>query len=257
MAARTLSLACVLGVASGAIDADAVPSLPGYDGALASKHYSGYLPVGNTSGAGLGFLHYWLIESEGAPETDPLVMWLNGGPGSSSLIGLLNENGQVKVSDESLDGGDGPPRVFYNPFSWSQKANVLYLEQPKGVGYSYCVNGAQDCHNSDANVGPDVHDFLLAFFEGFPEYAERDFYITGESYGGTYIPLIMDAIDKAGVLTNLKGAAIGNGCTSGSCFSDESEQYIDYLMYKGHSMISPKLAREIDATCGDFRAGRG
>ena len=68
-------------------------------------------------------------------------------------------------------------------------------------------------------VGPDVHDFLVGFFEGFPEYKDRDFWITGESYGGTYIPLIMDTIDQMGVITTLKGAAIGNGCTEGSCFS--------------------------------------
>ena len=85
--------------------------------------------------------------------------------------------------------------------------------------------------------------------------------MTGESYAGLLLPNLMHQIATqpraAAISKNLKGAAIGNGCTSGSCFSDESEQYLDYLMYKGHSMISPKLAREIDATCGDFRAGRG
>ena len=71
-------------------------------------------------------------------------MWLNGGPGSSSLIGLLNENGQIKVNDAT---SSQDPVSFYNEFSWSQISNVLYLEQPKGVGYSYCEDGPSDCSN--------------------------------------------------------------------------------------------------------------
>jgi len=79
----------------------------------------------------------------------------------------------------------------------------------------------------------------------------RDFWITGESYAGTYIPLIMDTIDTMGVITTLKGAAIGNGCTQGSCFSDMSENYADFKMYQGHSMISLALTEQINAACGD------
>ena len=142
-------------VSLGAIDADFVESIPGFTGdSLPSNMYSGYLPVGETSGAGLGQLHYWLIESESAaPSEDPLVLWLNGGPGSSSLIGLLNENGPVKVNGASLDVPAGePPASFYNALAWTQKANVLWLEQPKGVGYSFCVDGPENCKNTDDNV---------------------------------------------------------------------------------------------------------
>ena len=99
---------------------DAVPSLPGFDGPLPSKHYSGYLPTGKTTGAA-GQLHYWLIEAENHPETAPVALWLNGGPGSSSLIGLLTENGQVATNANSLTQNTSDvPKLFYNPYSWSQ-----------------------------------------------------------------------------------------------------------------------------------------
>lgn len=70
----------------GAIDADKVTSLPGFDGTLPSTHYSGLIPVGTLSGVP-GHLHYWFIESESDPANDPVVLWLNGG---CSLLFLTN-----------------------------------------------------------------------------------------------------------------------------------------------------------------------
>ena len=93
-------------------------SLPGYDGELPSKHYSGYLPVGKTSGVP-GYIHYWYIESESDPTNDPLVYWTNGGPGGSGInAGLLTEMGQMHVNDASFpEDGDNSTglKVFYNP----------------------------------------------------------------------------------------------------------------------------------------------
>lgn len=83
---------------------------------------------------------------------------------------------------DSLDA-QGNINLIYNPYSWSQVANVLYVEQPKGVGFSYCVKGVT-CNNNDTSVGVEFADFVEQFFAGFPEYAKNDFYITGESYAG-------------------------------------------------------------------------
>lgn len=187
-------------------------NLPGFQGQLPSTHYSGYLPVGKVSG-GPGQLHYWLIESSHKPAEDPLVLWLNGGPGSSSLIGLLTENGQIVTNDDSLKNKiDGVPQVFLNDYTWTKNANMLYLESPKGVGFSYC-EGAKttaQCVNTDESTAQDAYEFLVNFFAAYPEYKSNKFYITGESYAGIYIPMLIDQIDQDSLNAKLNfvGAAM-------------------------------------------------
>ena len=189
------------------------------------------------------------------------MLWLNGGPGSSSLIGLLTENGQIVTNDESLENKvDGIPQVFLNPYAWTSEANMLYLESPKGVGFSYCDNASRnsDCVNTDESTAMDAYEFLVNFFAAFPEYKSNKFYITGESYAGIYIPMLIDEIDKdilSGKL-NFQGAAIGNGCwgnTVGTCaFSSPEAQQISADFYFGHGMYSQTLRSQVLSDCKDF-----
>jgi len=231
------------------IPSDEIKKLPGWDYDLPSKHYSGLIDVGNETGVP-GKLHYWFIQSESNAASDPVVLWFNGGPGSSSLIGCLTENGQMALNDDSLTNKtqEGVPRLYYNPYSWSRYANVVYLESPKGVGFSFCDN-PHNCHNTDESTAIDAHEFLVNFFKGFSEFANNDFYITGESYAGVYIPMLIDQIDKHNIITNFKGAAIGNGCWGSDCFYGVSEQQIDSHIFSGHSLISQTLEAEINQKC--------
>ena len=85
-------------------------------------------------------LHYWLQLSERDPSKDPVILWLNGGPGASSIMyGALTEMGQLVHTSRSLrDNTTEAPLLAYNPHSWSRVASVIYLESPAGVGFSYC-----------------------------------------------------------------------------------------------------------------------
>lgn len=254
-------MALLQALVKAAIEADKMTTLPGFKGTLPSVHYSGLIPVGKLTNSP-GKLHYWFIESTGNPTTDPVVLWLNGGPGSSSLIGLLTENGQVMTNDHSLEElVDGVPQLFVNPYAWSTVANVLYLESPKGVGFSFCegVSSTNSCVNTDESTALDAYEFLVNFFAAFPEYKTNKFFITGESYAGIYIPMLMDQIDKdplGAKLTNFVGSAIGNGCwgnTVGTCdFSSGESLQINVEFLGGHGMYSQALRAEIDAACGDF-----
>lgn len=76
-------------------------------------------------------LHYVLAQSQRDPKNDPLIVWFNGGPGCSSMLGFLQEHGPFKMEDEDT-------KFQKNDWSWNKEANMLYIESPAGVGYSYC-----------------------------------------------------------------------------------------------------------------------
>ena len=178
-----------------------ITELPGY-GPPPTAWSSGYLQADPING---GYLYYIMVESQSAsPENDPVVLWLNGGPGCSSLFALFAENGPLLLN-ESLS-------LIPNPYSWNKHANVLYLDQPVGTGFSYLQNNISGYATTDAEVAAGAYRALLDFFtNAFPLLASNAFYITGESFAGRYIPAIAATIAKADFVIPLKGIAIGDG----------------------------------------------
>ena len=127
------------------------------------------------------------FESRSNPSKDPLVLWLNGGPGCSSSTGILFELGPCRIADEGKN-------TTHNPYSWNERANIIFLDQPVGVGYSYSSDGSSV--NTSPAAAVDVHAFLGLFISRFPQYAELPFHLAAESYGGTYAPNIASVIYK-------------------------------------------------------------
>ena len=182
-----------------AFPADEVLNLPGLNKSDETfRQYSGYLDVGNGR-----HYHYWFVESQSNPAKDPVVLWLNGGPGASSLIGFWTENGPFRVQK------DGKTLVK-DPYSWNTLANVLYLESPVRVGYSYDDHEAITTFTDDLTA-QDNYLALEQFFRKFPQFSNNSFYMTGESYAGVYIPTLAVKIYEHKSKINLKGIAIGNG----------------------------------------------
>ncbi|CAK94915.1 unnamed protein product (macronuclear) [Paramecium tetraurelia] len=164
--------------------------------------YSGYIPIGT----GQRQLHYVFLESQGDPSTDPVVLWLNGGPGCSSLLGLNEEIGPFVMADEDRE-------FKKNPYSWNTVANLLFLESPAGVGFS--VNKDTFYVYNDTNTGEDNYQAILSWFSAFKQFQGRAFYIAGESYAGMYIPYTSKAILEGNKVSSLRislrGIMIGNG----------------------------------------------
>jgi serine carboxypeptidase-like clade 1 len=145
-------------------------------------------------------LFYYLVTSERDAAADPVVLWLNGGPGCSSLDGFVYENGPFNFERGSDPGG--LPNLELNPYSWSKVSNVVYLDSPAGVGMSYSLNKS-DYTTGDLKTAADAHTFLLKWFELYPEFQSNPFYMSGESFAGIYIPTLADEVVK-GIEKDLK-----------------------------------------------------
>ncbi|XVF34353.1 hypothetical protein REPUB_Repub18cG0052500 [Reevesia pubescens] len=186
-----------------------VDKLPGQTFNVNFAHYAGYVTVNEDSGKAL---FYWLLEAAEDPDSKPLLLWLNGGPGCSSVAyGEAEEIGPFHIRPDGKT-------LYLNPYSWNQVANILFLDSPVGVGFSYSNTSSDLLNNGDESTAYDALLFMLNWLERFPQYKERDFYIAGESYAGHYVPQLSLAIvitnmankEKA---VNLKGFMVGNALT--------------------------------------------
>ncbi|XP_059456777.1 serine carboxypeptidase-like 28 isoform X2 [Corylus avellana] len=166
---------------------DRIVKLPGQPPNVNFSQYSGYIPVDPHAGRAL---FYWLIEAplHRGPESRPLVLWLNGGPGCSSVAyGASEEVGPFRVRPDGKT-------LSLSPYAWNAEANLLFLDSPAGVGFSY-TNTSEDIYTvGDQRTGKDAYTFLVKWFERFSQYKHRPFYIAGESYAGHYIPELSQII---------------------------------------------------------------
>ncbi|KAF8599601.1 serine carboxypeptidase [Ceratobasidium sp. AG-I] len=187
------------------------------------KMYSGYLDVDY----GAKHLFFYFFESRNDPDTDPVLMWINGGPGCSSSLGLFMELGPCSIHGAPKVGSNG---TEWNQYSWNNKANLFFLDQVVGVGFSYADYG--ETVGTTEEAAKNVQAFVTIFFETFSKFRGREFHMSGESYGGRYLPVFASEIvdqnkrAEAGgfVPINLKSVLIGNGLTD---FKTTYESYYD------------------------------
>ncbi|XP_068598463.1 lysosomal protective protein [Brachionichthys hirsutus] len=209
--------------------ADEVTHLPGLQKQPSFRHYSGYLSVADGK-----HLHYWFVESENDTAADPVVLWLNGGPGCSSLDGFLTEHGPFLIQDDGVT-------LQYNPYSWNKIANMLYLESPVGVGFSYSDDG--DFVTNDTEVSMNNYLALKEFSRLFPEFNNNKLFLTGESYAGIYIPTLAERVMEDASL-NLQGIAVGNGLSSYE-MNDNSLVFFAYY----HGLLGNRLWGDLQKFC--------
>lgn len=183
--------------------------------------YAGYLTVNKEYNSNTFF---WFFPAMHNPKTAPVVLWLQGGPGVTSMFGLFLENGPFIVTANKT--------LTMRKFSWNKSHNLLYIDNPVGTGYSF-TDDDKGYATNETHVGRDVHTALVQFFKLFPELQGNDFFVTGESYAGKYVPAVSHAIKdynfKATTKINLKGLAIGNGLSD----PENQLQYGDYLYQIG------------------------
>ncbi|CAL5191113.1 unnamed protein product [Lathyrus oleraceus] len=224
----------------GGEEEDRIFELPGQPKVLFDQ-FSGYVTVNHVAGRAL---FYWLTEAQQNPLNKPLVIWLNGGPGCSSVAyGASEEIGPFRLN-KTASG------LYINKFSWNTVANLLFLEAPAGVGFSYTNRSSDLLDTGDRRTAKDSLEFVIQWLERFPRYKNRELYITGESYAGHYVPQLAKEIMtyniKAKQPINLKGIMVGNAVT---------DNYHDNLgtvtYWWSHAMISDLTYKQLISTC-DF-----
>mmetsp|Transcript_76316 Transcript_76316/g.174812 ORF Transcript_76316/g.174812 Transcript_76316/m.174812 type:complete len:516 (+) Transcript_76316:18-1565(+) len=192
---------------------------PGLSEPLKSKHYTGWLELptklftypwnGTTPGVEASF---WYAESEKSPESDPVILWLQGGPGGSSIAGGFTEMGPLKLDDRSTDTVQhhvtGIPTPLRNEYAWTSFAGLVMLEYAN-VGYSTCMSG--DCDWDDGRASNAIVDFLEAFILQFPKTKNLNFWIAGESYAGILVTMVSSIMLRRGGPVRLGGVLHGNG----------------------------------------------
>ncbi|GAB2282396.1 carbohydrate-binding module 1 protein [Dionaea muscipula] len=220
-----------------------VTGLPGFHGTFPSKHYAGYVTIAENHGKKL---FYYFVESERNPKEDPVVLWLNGGPGCSSFDGFVYEHGPFNF--EAAKKAGGLPTLQLNPYSWSKVSNIIYLDAPAGVGLSYSED-LEDYATGDLKTASDSHTFLLKWFQLYEEFLANPFFIAGESYAGVYVPTLSAEVVKgldsgAKPVINFKGYMVGNGVTD-DVFDGNSLVPFTH----GMGLISNELFEEVNKEC--------
>ncbi|KAJ6681540.1 CARBOXYPEPTIDASE [Salix koriyanagi] len=220
------------------------------------RQYAGYVDVDVKNGRSL---FYYFVEAEKDPDQKPLALWLNGGPGCSSIGG-----GAFTELGPFFPSGDGRG-LRRNSMSWNRASNLLFVESPAGVGWSYS-NTTSDYTTGDAKTGTDnceppnyvslnlsnTEIFLsISWYEKFPEFKSRELFLTGESYAGHYIPQLAEVLldhnaQSTDFKFNIKGVAIGN-----PLLRLDRDVPATYEFFWSHGMISDEIGLKIMNEC-DF-----
>ncbi|KAH8658852.1 Alpha/Beta hydrolase protein [Tricladium varicosporioides] len=248
------------------------------------KSYSGYADVSENE-----HIFFWFFEARNQDPTEaPLTVWINGGPGSSSMIGLFEENGPCRIAS---DGS-----VYSNPYSWNNASNMLYIDEPTQVGFSYsipvsgyvddssglivtlpeavCPDYAEDSKcgtysypnltltsNTTANAAPNFWKTLQGFMGAFPQYSRNGFHFATESYGGHYGPIFNEYIEEQNA-KNIKGAhkislesvMIGNGWYDPVT---QYQAYYNFTVFPGNTYDYAPFNASVESEFYNNLYGRG
>ena len=185
----------------------------GFEHLLSAPSYAGLLPVGTPGGNGSAAeaeLFYWLFLAQNGKPNAPVVVWMNGGPGLSSMFSLFNELGPLQL--------DGQDKLQPRQVHWNEQWHLLFVDQPLGVGFS--EYGAAGPSRTLRDTTAQLYGFLQALLRAHPELQELDIYLAGESFCGHFFPrlarhiLVQNAAAAAGTAPGvlplrLTGVSIG------------------------------------------------
>ncbi|KLJ13533.1 hypothetical protein EMPG_11527 [Blastomyces silverae] len=205
-----------------------VEALPGNP--ILPSSYAGLIPIpGREEGNALFF---WLFEAENYENDENLIIFFKGGPGCSSVIGALSENGPLAfVENDSIP--------IPNPHSWTKWGNVLYIDQPVGTGFS--TSSSLEPIATNEEVTSNLYTWLTEFYREFPYLLEKKTHLMGESYAGIFVPYFASKIveHQDSLPINLQSISIGNGIIGNNAVMADVTVGA-YLEMHAHSLNIPQ-----------------
>lgn len=214
--------------------------------------YAGFLNASQP----LQRVSYIVAESEGDPATDPVVVWMNGGPLCSSFEGFAQENGPFIINQNE----DLSFELTLRPQRWSRWATVVWFENPTTVGFSYFPGESLFSVNDSVAASRNA-DFMQEFYKAFPQWEANDLFIVGESYAGVYVPMLALELKRRAAAgqphaVRPTGIAVGNGCigkAAGVCADTEATHGLEdkfvFEYFKGQAFLPPPVVASIEAAC--------
>ncbi|PWA51842.1 peptidase S10, serine carboxypeptidase, Alpha/Beta hydrolase fold protein [Artemisia annua] len=164
-----------------------VTNLPGFNGDLPFTLETGYIGVGEDEQDQQVQFFYYFVESQRNPSKDPVLFYLTGGPGTSALYPFLYQIGPLSFDFERSWRGN--ITLELNPYSWTKVANVIFIDTPAGVGFSYAKTW-EASRSSDSILALHSYEFLIKWFLEHPRFYSNPLYITGVSYLGILVPIV-------------------------------------------------------------------
>lgn len=160
-------------------------------------------------------IFYWLFRDPTREPSSMYTVWLNGGPGATSMFGLFAENGPLRISRNGT-GADDYLVSFNQAQSWFGIGDILFIDQPVGTGFSFTSNVNQTFVSDMSQAGDEFLAFMKNFVAMHPDYdmSKRNMTLTGESYAGKYLPYFTSRLIDDGSIANVVNVLLGNPYTS-------------------------------------------
>lgn len=203
--------------------------------------YSGYFNITLTKS-----VHYIFLESQNDRDNDPLILWVSGGPGCSSLFSMFYEVGPFRFVTPLAES------LNVTKEAWNNRANLLFLETPGNVGFSV---GPTNTNDDFATM--DHLSSLSYFFARYPTLKKNDLYLAGHGYAGILAPKLAATIldrNQSPFFTkiNFKGLLLGNPCTAhDECYvgTREKPSYYHYEYLFNHNFMTEKHWDHFRGSC--------
>ncbi|XP_053614093.1 venom serine carboxypeptidase-like [Plodia interpunctella] len=168
------------------------------------ESYSGFITVKEKYFSNLFF---WFFPKQNRTENSPWIIWLQGGPGFSSMVGLFDIMGPLEMQDN---------QVKLRNVTWASNYSLLFIDNPVGAGFSFTADDRGYTTNEDA-VGGQLYTFLQQFLDVFPEFRKAPLFVAGQSYAGKYVPALAIQIHRH--RNDQKPVRLG-GCIMGNALID-------------------------------------